>query len=148
MIAAALLLAMAPQVASASLGFSGATLAVRSVYVPRRPGTAHRRLTLTLPSGNSRTMELQDGGGFARNNSLNLYHGDQDRFLLVSERDCVVIDPFKGALKQCRRTAACLPSRIYVGRFDWMNGYDPPHGRFGLKWRFLPAYDAVEGGGC
>jgi hypothetical protein len=148
MIAAAILLATAPQVASASLGFSGATLSVKSVDDPRRRGTAHRRLTLTLPSGKSRSIELKDGGGFARNNALNLYHREQDSFLLVSERDCVAVDPIKGALNQCHRSLACGPSRTYVGRFDWMNGFDPPHGRFGLKWRFLPAYDASESGGC
>lgn len=93
-------------------------------------------------------MKLQDGGGYARNNSLNLYHWDQDSFLLVSERDCVAVDPIRGALNQCRRTAACARSRTYLGRFDWMNGFDPPHGRFGFRWRFLPAYDAVENGGC
>lgn len=147
MILAAFLLATTPQVASASLGFSGATLSVRSADDPRRRGTSHRKLTLTLPSGKSRTIALQDGGGYARNNALNLYHGDQDRFLLVSEQDCVSIDPLKGTLNQCRRTSACKPSRTYVGRFDWMNGFDPPHGRFGLKWRFLPPYDAMESGG-
>jgi hypothetical protein len=68
--------------------------------------------------------------------------------LLVSERDCVAVDPIKGTLNQCHRSLACGPSRTYVGRFYWMNGFDPPHGRFGLKWRFLPAYDASEIGGC
>jgi hypothetical protein len=29
-----------------------------------------------------------------------------------------------------------------------MNGFEPPHGRFALKWRFLAAYDATESGGC
>ena len=144
----ALLLATAPELASASLGFSGATLSVRSVDDPRRRGTAQRKVTLTLPSGNTRSMELHDGGGLVRNNSLNLYHVDQDNFLLVSERDCVAVDPIKGSLNQCHRTTACVPSRMYIGRFDWMNGFDPPHGRFGFKWRFLPAYDALENGGC
>ena len=148
MIAAAILLATASQVASASLGFSGATLSVKSVDDPRRRGTSRRSLTLTLPSGKSRTIELKDGGGFAHNSALNLYHGEQDSFLLVSERDCVAVDPIKGALNQCRKTTACAPSRAYIGRFDWMNGFDPPHGQFGLRWRFLPAYDAVESGGC
>ena len=93
-------------------------------------------------------MELQDGGGLARNNALNLYHSGQDRFLVVSERDCLTVDPIKGTLNQCRKASACAPTRAFVGRFDWMNGFDPPHGRFGLRWRFLPAYDAVESSGC
>ena len=148
MIAAVLLLAAAPEVASASLGFSGATLSVMSVDDPRRRGTSHREVTLTLPSGKTRAFDLKDGGGLVRNNSLNLYHVDQDSFLLVSERDCVAVDPIKGALIQCRKAEACKPSRMYLGRFDWMNGFDAPHGRFGYRWRFLPSYDALESGGC
>src|SRR5690349_6094858 len=134
MIAAALLLATASS-ASASLGVSGATLTVRSTDDPRLHGTAHRSLELLLPSGTARSMKLHDGGGATENQSLNLYHGDQERFLLISERDCVVIDPIKGALAQCRKPAVCPNPRTYLGRFDWMNGYDPPHGRFGLKDR-------------
>jgi hypothetical protein len=148
MIAVALMLAMAPEAASTSLGFSGATLSVSSADDPRRRGTAHRKVTLVLPSGKTRSMELYDGGGLARNNSLNLYHVEQDNFLLLSERDCVAVEPIKGSLNQCRRTEACAASRTYIGRFDWMNAFDPPHGRFSLKWRFLPAYDALESGGC
>jgi hypothetical protein len=148
MIAAALLLATVPQVASAPLGFSGATLSVRSVDDPRRRGSSHRTVTLTLPSGQSRTLELNDGGGLAGNNALNVYYIHQDNFLLVSERDCVAVDPMNGSLNQCRRATACGRSRVYIGRFDWMNGFDPPRGRFGLRWRFLPAYDAGENGGC
>jgi hypothetical protein len=148
MIVAALLLASAPEVASASLGFSGASVSVTSLDNPGRRGTAHRRLALTLPSGKTRSVELHDGGGLARNYSLSLYHIGQDKFLLVSERDCVAVDPIKGWLNMCRKDDACALSRTYVGRFDWMNGFDPPHGRFGLKWRFLPAYDALESGGC
>ncbi len=148
MIAAVLLLAATSELASTSLGFSGATLSVRTLDDPRRSGTSHRKATLKLPSGKSRSVDLHDGGGLVRNNSLNLYHIDQDRFLLVSQRDCVAVDPIKGALSQCRRTDVCTPSRTYLGRFDWMNGFDPPRGRFSFKWRFLPAYDAVENGGC
>jgi hypothetical protein len=113
MIAAAILLAGAPQVPSVSLGFSGATLSVKSVDDPRRHGTAHRRLTLTLPSGKSRSIELKDGGGIAHNHALNLYHGEQDSFLLVGERDCVAVDPVKGALNQCRRASACEAAACY-----------------------------------
>lgn len=148
MIAAAILFATTTQFASSSLGFSGATLSVKSVDDPTRPGTAHRKLTLMLPSGQVQTVDLQDGGGHADNNGLNLYHREQDQFLLVSERDCVEVDPIKGALNRCRKNTACSPSRIYLGRFDWMNGFDQPEGRFALRWRFLPAYDAEENGGC
>jgi hypothetical protein len=103
---------------------------------------------LSLPSGKKQSVGLQDGGGGAGNQSLNLYHQEQDRFLLVSERDCTAIDPIKGTLAQCRKRVVCPKPRTYVGRFDWMNGYDPPRGRFGLKWRFLPTYDAAESRGC
>jgi len=137
-----------PEVASAWLGASGATLLVRSVDDRWRRGTAHRRLTLSLPSGKRRSTALHDGGGAAENQALDLYHAGQERFLLVSERDCVDIDAANGRLTQCQKPAACSIHRTYLGRFDWMNGYDPPKGHFGLRWRFLPAYDALENGGC
>ena len=137
-----------PETAQAWLGFSGATLAIRSVDDPRRRGTAHRRLILTLPSGARRTLPLQDGGGYAGNNSLSLYHVGQDEFFLISERDCVAIDPIRGVLRQCARVGACARRRTYLGRFGWMNGFDPPRGAFGYRFRFLPAYDALPNGGC
>ena len=93
-------------------------------------------------------MALQDGGGVVQNQSLNLYHIDQDRFLLVSSRDCVEIDPIKSQLAVCARKQVCRQKHDYVGRFGWMNGFDPPRGRFGYAFRFLPAYDAGADEGC
>ena len=86
-------------------------------------------------------MPLYDGGGYARNNDLNLYFVSQGRFLLVSERDCVQIDALKAILKRClpAHTDTRTPTR--VGRFGWMNGFDPPHGTFRYAFRFLPAWD-------
>jgi hypothetical protein len=120
----------------------------RSVDDPARKGTARRQLTLVLPTGRKRSLPLQDGGGHAGNNALNLYHLGKDRFLLVSQRDCVRIDSIKGQLQSCERTAACAAKRQYVGRFDWMNAFDPPRGEFRFGFRFLPGYDAWENGGC
>jgi len=137
-----------PQMASAWLGFSGATLSIRSVDDPKRSGTARRVLTLRLPSGRSSSRALHDGGGYARNNAINLYAVASDNFLLVSEKDCVSIDPIRSTLRICRREIVCRFKRTYVGRFDWMNAFDPPHGTFQFGWRFLPPYDALENGGC
>jgi hypothetical protein len=137
-----------PETARASLGFSGATLSIRSVDDPKRPGTARRRLTLTLPSGASRTLNLHDGGGLAENHALDLHHVGQDGFLLVSQKDCVEIDPIRVALNRCVKSVGCAKSRSYVGRFDWMNAFDPPKGAFHFGFRFLPAHDAIESGGC
>jgi hypothetical protein len=135
---------VAPETAQAWLGVSGAILSIRSVDDPRRRGTAHRRLILTLPSGARRTLPLQDGGGYAGNSELNLYHVKQHDFFLISERDCIEIDPIRGALHQCGRVSACRRQRTYVGRFGWMNGFDPPRGAFSYRFRYLPAYDALN----
>jgi len=139
---------MPPETASAWLGFSGATLSIRSVDDAKRPGTARRQLTLILPSGATRTLPLQDGGGHARNHALNLYHIEPDHFLLVSSKDCVEIDPIKGKIWGCVRKRACAQKRIFAGRFDWMNGFDRPRGKFEYGFRFLPDYDVGEDEGC
>ena len=137
-----------PETATAWLGKSGATLSIRSVDDPKRPGTARRVLTLTTAAGTLFRLPLRDGGGYAGNNGLNLYHQSQDQFLLVSERDCVEIDPIRPRVHLCQARQACPRHRTYLGRFDWMNGFDPPRGAFRFAFRFLPAYDASEGNGC
>jgi hypothetical protein len=137
-----------PETTSAWLGFSGATILVRSVDDPRRPGTARRRLTLRTASGATVSLPLQDGGGYAKNWALSLYAVGNHDFLLLSERDCVAIDPSGPKLQRCSKPAACATKRTFVGGFSWMNAYDPPHGRFGHRWRFLPAHDMGRGGGC
>jgi hypothetical protein len=137
-----------PETATAWLGFSGATLSIRSVFDPRRPGTARRRLTLVTAAGRRLELPLHDGGGRAGNYALDLYQISSDRFLLASERDCVEMDPIGRSLRTCRKPEACPRARTYVGRFDWMNGFDPPRGRFRLAFRYLPAHDAGESGGC
>lgn len=141
--------ALPVQTATAPLGFSGAMLSVQERTDHNRVGTSFRKLILTLPSGASQSMTLNDGGGQIGNNSLNLYLDQQDLFLLVSEKDCVQIDPFAlDMLKTCVSTSACPGKREYLGRFDWMNGYDPTRGDFRIAFRYLPQYDATESGGC
>jgi hypothetical protein len=130
-----------PETARAWLGFSGATLSIRSVDDPKRHGTARRRLTLTLPSGSKQSLPLRDGGGRVGNNALSLYFVGQGSFVLVSEKDCVRVDPFKAILNRCEVARIDTHKLVRVGRFDWMNGFDPPHGAFRLAFRFLPAWD-------
>jgi len=137
-----------PETAAAWLGFSGATLSIRSVDDPKRPGTARRVLTLAMPDGVRRSLALADGGGHAGNNSLNLYQSGEDRFLLISERDCVTVEPIRGAVGRCLKPQACRSGRTFLGRFDWMNGFDLPQGAFHFAFRFLPAHDVATGSGC
>jgi hypothetical protein len=136
-----------PEEPSVLLGFSGATLSIKSIFDPTHPGTAHRSLELKGANGARRSIGLHDGGGQAHSNALNLYHLDRQRFLVVSERDCVEIDAAHVITQQCVPREPCdqsaMPSATYLGRFDWMNGFDPPHGEFGARFRFLPAYDAT-----
>jgi hypothetical protein len=129
------------------LGFSGAMLSIKSIDDPTHPGTAHRSLELKGANGTRRSVSLHDGGGRAGNNGLDLYHLDQQRFLVVSKRDCVEIDAGHVNTQQCVPREPCdqsaMSSATYLGRFDWMNGFDPPHGEFVWRFRFLPAYDAL-----
>jgi hypothetical protein len=138
-----------PVAAKAWLGFSGAILTIQSFDDPKRPGTARRRMILKLPNRVLNKVTLQDGGGHAGNNALNLYRmSNSDNFILVSEQDCQIIDPIKGGLKGCKKEKVCKEGKAYIGRFDWMNAYDPPDGEFRFGFRFLPAADAWENGGC
>lgn len=139
--------AQAHQDAVAPMGFFGGTLTVRSVDDPHHSGVAHRTLIVTGADGQRLSTRLNDGGGAAENQALNLYkEGNADRFLLLSQKDCVEIDPARVTATVCAPRKACdfatQIGRTYVGRFDWMNGFDPPNGRFGFRFRFLPAYDA------
>ena len=101
---------------------------------------------LTGSNGEARTLILNDGGGLLANNALNLIaiNGD-DRFKLVSQRDCVDIDPVHTRMTMCpvREVCRAQPGETYVGRWDWMNGFDPPNSRFSLRFRFLPSYQAA-----
>jgi hypothetical protein len=135
------------QVATAHLGFSGATLSVRSVQ-SRTLSEAVRTLVLKLPDGAVRAMRLDRRGGFSGESGLNLYHVGQDSFRLIGPYDCAQIDPIRGRLTRCDRIGACALRLTFIGRYDWMNGFDPPHGRFGIGFRFLPPYDALESEGC
>lgn len=91
-------------------------------------------------------MTLNDGGARVGNTSIQLFAMTADHFKLVSEKDCVDIDPVHARMTTCPiRTTGCqaLPGETFIGRFDWMNGFDPPHARFTLRFRYLPSYEMV-----
>ncbi|HEY0312220.1 MAG TPA: hypothetical protein VGC56_06960 [Allosphingosinicella sp.] len=139
--------ALRVQAATAPLGFSGATLTIRSFQTTlgRR---AERSVALRTAGGAVRTRRLNGEGGWTGASSLNLYHVEQDVFLVVGRNNCVRIDPIRTSLSRCSRATACAAPHMFIGRFDWMNGFDPPHGRFGIGFRYLPSYDAAESEGC
>jgi hypothetical protein len=135
------------QVASHRLGYSGATLTIRETF-PDGWSIARRTFILKGADGRTRTLPLRPGGGAAANQSLNLFRRDQDSYLLLSDRDCLVFDPIKVTTSSCPARPPCenghARAGTYLGRFDWMNAFDPPHGAFRLAWRYLPAEDAAE----
>lgn len=136
--------------ASHKLGYSGATVSIRERN--RHWPVADRTFILVGANGRTRTLPLQKGGGKMGNASLNLYAAGQDRYLVVSERDCVEFDPVEVTARYCSARPPCDHGDIqglqFIGRFDWMNGFDPPKGRFQFAFRYLPAEDAVESGSC
>jgi hypothetical protein len=143
-----------PQTAKHRLGFSGATISIREEYPPGWP-IANRTFSLTGANGVRRSLPLHPGGGTAGNQSLNLFvteGTDGDHYLLTSERDCIEFDPVRVTAKGCLKRPPCannhLSGATYLGRFDWMNGIDPPKGEFRLAFRFLGPEDALESGSC
>jgi hypothetical protein len=135
------------------LGFSGATLSISTNVPSYKTWLEHRQLTLIEPDGKRRVMMLKDASPKLGNQGLNLYHRKQNdfAFVLVGDTECVEIDPIRAILKRCAATPSCQSSSTsaeYLGRFDWMNGYNPPHGEFTYDFRFLPSYDAAPAGSC
>ena len=138
-----------PLTASADLGFSGAILTIRSSGIEARTGVDHRTLILITANNRRFTKVLNDGGGRLRNWGLNLYSIGKSKFVLLSEKDCVSIDAINGGVVSCPIQKACSPQlgpeAVFLGRFDWMNGFDRPKGTFRLGFRYLPFYDATCG---
>lgn len=130
--------------ATASLGVAGESLTILSVDVPHQTGTSRRRIVAVGADGTTQTLTINDGGGHAGNNALNLYKVDQSHFRLVSERDCVDVDGVHATLTVCHIRDVCrtVSGETYIGRFDWMNGFDPPRAEFRYRFRFLPSQDA------
>jgi hypothetical protein len=137
-------------IASSSLGFSGATLIVQSSGIDPHRGEDHRVLILETADGKRIAKALHDAGGHLGNSGLNLYSVSQGRFMLLSEKDCLSIEAVKGMISTCQIRPPCDPKlgtdAAFLGRFDWMNGFDRPRGAFDFGFRYLPFYDATCSG--
>lgn len=141
-----------PEVFSAShqLGFSGALVTVREDYRTTKWPVSRRTFVLRGASGKTTSLALANGGA-SELSTLSLY-GDGDRFFLIGAIECVEFDPVAITAARCRKRPPCADlgreGVRFLGRFDWANGFDPPHGRFDLGWRFLPLEDASETSFC
>jgi hypothetical protein len=139
-------------VATYKLGFSGATVSIREDIGRSAWPIARQTFILAGANGRTRKFPLHEGGGAAGNDSLNLFWVAQDKYFLTSERDCVEFDPVSVQASECLRRPPCengvVRGLTYLGRFDWMNGFDPPKGVFRFDFRFLPFMDAAESGSC
>ncbi|PLR24978.1 hypothetical protein SGCZBJ_12120 [Caulobacter zeae] len=141
-----------PKVFSAShqLGFSGALVTVREDYRATKWPVSSRTFVLRGASGKTLSLALANGGA-GDLSTLSLY-GNGDRFFLIGAIECVEFDPVMITAARCRTRPPCATfgreGVSFLGRFDWANGFDPPHGRFGLGWRFLPLEDASETSFC
>jgi hypothetical protein len=147
--AAAQSISMAPT-ASHKLGFSGAIVSITESN--RRGPVADRTFHLQGANGKNLYLRFHKGGGTMGNSSLNLFSGKSDQFFIVSERDCVEFDPVKVTSTFCSNRPPCNNGAVvglkYLGRFDWMNAFDSPKGRFRYAFRYLPSLDASESGSC
>ena len=144
-------------IASSSLGFSGANLTVRSSGIDPHSGEDHRKLVLETTNGRRIAKALHDGGGHLGNSGLNLYSVSQGRFMLLSEKDCLSIEAVKGTVSTCQLRPPCDPklgtAAVFLGRFDWMNGFDRPRGAFSFgsgifHFTMLPAAAETAFGGA
>ena len=151
------------RIATHQLGFSGVSVSVREDYRHTSFPVAHRRLILRSPGGRVVTLALSDGGPneltplslYRRENPQldNRGHAIGGDFILIGARDCVGFDPVFLDATRCIARPPCAPNKersglLYLGRFDWANGFDPPRGRFQFRWRFLPVEDGGEESFC
>jgi hypothetical protein len=150
-------------VASHQLGFSNAFVSVREDYTHTKWPVARRTFSLRGPNGKSVSLPIHDGGP-GRLTALSLYkradpqldshgHAIGGDYILVGVRDCVGFDPVFLDVKACAARPPCNANHqreglIYLGRFDWANGFDPPRGEFGFRWRFLPFENGIEENFC
>lgn len=135
------------------LEFSGAVVSITEKHLP----ISNRTFTLTGANGHILNLDLHNGGTEAGNSPLNLFVAEgagakRNDYYVLSKRDCVEFDPVRIVAEYCAHRPPCDGQTVigltYLGRFDWMNGFDPPRGRFGLAFRYLPAEDAAESGSC
>jgi hypothetical protein len=115
------------------LGFSGATITIREHGLPAR-------------------LRLAAGSRQEPSPSLNLFKFASDRYLLTSSSDCIEFDPIAVLARRCISMPPCRDGKVegatYLGRFGWMNGYEPPRGEYTLRFRFLGFEDAAEDQSC
>lgn len=136
------------EAAAATLGRTGGVLTIEAASDPARPGVARRTAILLASNGVGRRVALRDGGGAIGDSSIWLFALPGDRFRAVGPEDCIEIDPVEGRITTCPiRTTGCQPQagETFIGRFDWMNGFDPPHAEFTLRFRYLPSYEMICG---
>lgn len=133
------------RVADHKLGFSGATVSVREDHRHTKWPAAERAFTLVGANGERRQLPLRTGSA-----SLNLWEIADDRYVLTGEGDCIQFDPIRVRARYCAKPPPCVNGAVtdarFIGRFDWMNGYDPPKGEFHFDFRFGPFQDAAPGG--
>lgn len=153
-------------IATATLGFSNVAASIEETVTSLRPWQTRRRLIMVSPAGRRRAIPLHN----ATNGSVstNLYGLENGQYLLLSRFDCIELDTIRLAARSCavaqRRGLRSTDQRclartedngaiernrrgrwpLYLGRFDYMNGFDPPHGEFGNRFRYLGAEGASE----
>jgi len=148
------------QIAAHRLGFSNAVVSVKEDYTRTKWPVAHRTLVLRGANGRVASMPLAADG--PNSEPLSLYkrqdpqsdaHGAfAEEYVLLSAHDCVSFDPVRVMTRRCPTRPPCEGVRraglVYIGRYDWANGYDPPDGRFGFAWRFLSFEQSSENAFC
>ncbi len=149
-------------VASHRLGFSNVVVSVKEDYRQTKWPVAHRTFFLRGPNGRLVYFPIRDGGA-GDLDALSLYrrvHSEFDShghaiggdYLLLGAQECVGFDPVFLEIKRCVMRPPCKgklrEDLIYIGRFDWANGYDPPRGQFQFGWRFLPFEEGSEESFC
>jgi hypothetical protein len=136
-------------------------VSVKEDYRLTKWPVAHRSFLLRGADG--RVVSLPLAGAGPDSGPLGLYKREvvetdgngapvDGEYVLLGVHDCVGFDPVGVTAKRCLARPPCKGVRraglIYLGRYDWANGYDPPHGRFGFGWRFLSFEQGSENAFC
>jgi hypothetical protein len=129
---------------SVNLGTTG----IKATLLETNTGDT-RRLILTQSNGKRHVLRLQhDRDG---NNSTNLYFYSSQLpngqvvgsgYIFISRKDCVEMDSPSFDTRICNRSDLKRSTLSYMGRYDWMNGFD--NGTFGLEFRYSDFSGAIE----
>jgi len=127
--------------ATAHLGSTGIRATLVEMPITLDAVAMHRVLMFSKPGFKHLTVKLNEDNQDL-NSSTNLYVAKGGHYIFVSRKDCVDLDTSSFDAQLCEQQSLKREDLLYLGRFDWMNGFDK--NVFQLGFRFQGSDHAHE----